>query len=122
VSDAGGDAEGPRASRLRQTERGHDGPVCLTEALQAVARRIGMHEPAAVASIFGSWEILVGPALAAHVRPVRLDAGTLRVVVDHPAWAVEVRRIAPGLLDRFAEVCGPGSAPERIDVRVEPTR
>lgn len=122
MSAAGGDAAGRGAGRLRQGRRGHDGPVRLTEALQAVAGRIGMHEPAAVASIFGSWEILVGPALAAHVRPVRLDAGTLRVAVDHPAWAVEVRRIAPSLLDRFAEVCGPGSAPKRIDVRVEPTR
>lgn len=99
-----------------------DGPVRLTEALQAVAGRIGMHEPAAVVTIFGSWEILVGQALAAHVRPVRLDAGTLRVAVDHPAWAVEVRRIAPGLLARLSEACGADAAPTRIDVRVDPRR
>ncbi len=122
MSGVGGDAAGSRATRQRRVGRRHDGPVRLAEALEAVAGRIGMHEPAAVASIFGSWEILVGPALAAHVRPVRLDAGTLRVAVDHPAWAVEVRRLAPGLLERFAEVCGPGSAPKRIDVQVEAAR
>lgn len=111
---------GPRSRR--RGARGPDTPLRLTEALQEVAGRIGLQQPSAVATIFGSWETLVGAALAAHVRPVRLDAGTLQVTVDHPAWAVEVRRIAPGLLARLAEACDEGSAPIRIDVRVDPTR
>jgi len=102
----------------RNDGRRRDGPVPLAEALQAVAGRLGMRQARAVATVFGSWDSLVGPALAAHVRPVQLLTGTLVVSVDHPAWATEVRRITPELLARLAEVCEGPEVPERIEVRV----
>lgn len=118
-----GTGDGPRP--VRRGGRGgrrHDGPVPLAEALGAVAERIGVGRADAVGAVFTQWDELVGPMLADHVRPVRLDGGTLAVTADHPAWAVEVRRLTPQLLARLAERCGPGSAPERIEVRVRPPR
>lgn len=114
--------QGARPARAGRVGRRRDGPVPLAEALGAVAERLGVGRADAVGAVFTHWDELVGPALADHVRPVRLDAGTLSVNADHQAWAVEVRRLTPQLLARLAERCGPGSAPERIDVRVRPAR
>jgi len=110
----------PRRSARRQSNRApwREDPVPLGEALQQVVGRLGVGRVATVATVFGSWDELVGPALAAHVRPVRLDKGTLTVGVDHPAWATEVRRIAPELLLRLAGACGGSEALQRIEVRV----
>lgn len=87
-----------------------------------MAERIGLGRADAVGAVFAHWDELVGASLAEHVRPVRLEGGTLSVTADHQAWAVEVRRLTPQLLGRLADRCGPGSAPERIEVRVRPAR
>lgn len=55
--------------------------VRLSDSLAAVVRDLRDEPPsgdgvAAVASmggVFGRWEAAVGPAVAAHVQPVRLD-------------------------------------------------
>ena len=56
-------------------------------------------------------------AMAAHVRPVRLDADALVVSVDHPAWATQMRHLGDDLLDRVAEATGL-ARPARLDIRV----
>jgi predicted nucleic acid-binding Zn ribbon protein len=56
--------------------------------------------------------------MAEHVRPVRLDAESLVVSVDHPAWATQVRRMGDQLLDRVAEETG-ADRPSRVEVRVQ---
>ena len=66
--------------------------------------------------VFGQWEDAVGPALASHVRPVRLDGGALLVEVDEPAWATQVRLLADDLRSRLRVVAG--VTVDRIDVRV----
>lgn len=99
-----------------------DGPVPLAEALGVVAERLGVGAADAVGVVFVRWSEVVGPALADHVRPVRLDGGVLTVTADHQAWAAEVRRLTPRLLERLAECCGVGGAPTRIEVRVRPAR
>lgn len=96
-----------------------DGPVPLAEALGAVAERLGVGRADAVGTVFARWPEVVGPALAEHVRPVRMDGETLSLAADHQAWAVEVKRLAPQLLDRLAALCGEG-APDRLQVRVRP--
>jgi predicted nucleic acid-binding Zn ribbon protein len=114
--------ERPPARRAGWGGRRRDGPVPLAEALGTVAERLGVGRADAVGAVFAQWDELVGPALAGHVRPVRLDGDTLSVTADHQAWAVEVRRLTPQLLARMAERCGPAAAPERIEVRVRPPR
>ena len=67
--------------------------------------------------MFSRWEEIVGPAMAGHVQPVRLDAEALVVSVDHPAWATQVRYLGDELLDRVAEQAGV-ERPGRLEVRV----
>ena len=66
--------------------------------------------------MFGRWEEAVGPAIAANVRPVRLEQGTLLVEVDDPAWATQVRFLADDVRTRLRDVAG--VVVERLEVRV----
>jgi len=67
--------------------------------------------------LFAHWPEIVGPSMAEHVKPVRLDAEALVVTVDHPAWATQVRHLGAGLLDRIATEAGV-ERPGRLEVRV----
>jgi len=90
----------------------------MDEALGAVARRLGLGRTDLIAMVFGRWEELVGASVAAHVRPVRLVAGTLIVSADHPAWATQIRHVAPEILERVATEFGAEGAPVRLEIRV----
>jgi predicted nucleic acid-binding Zn ribbon protein len=62
------------------------------------------------------WPEVVGQAVAAHCRPVRLeDDGTLVVNADSAAWATQLAYLQGTLLDRINRICGPGTV---IGVRV----
>lgn len=97
-------------------------PVRLGDSLQQVVKGLRPEgaAPAAPASaiggVFGRWEDAVGPAVALHVKPVKLDGTTLVVEVDEPAWATQLRFLEATLRERLAEVAG--ARVERIDVRV----
>jgi predicted nucleic acid-binding Zn ribbon protein len=86
--------------------------------LGEVASHLGAGRAEVVGSVFGRWDDIVGPTVSAHVRPVRVEGVTLVVSADHPAWATQIRHLAPDILARLAEVCGAHNAPERLDVRV----
>ncbi len=82
-----------------------DDPVPVTDALDGLLRSLrGGAGRAEVGGVFGRWEEAVGQALAANVRPVRLEHGTLLVEVDDPAWATQVRFLADDITARLAEV------------------
>ena len=93
------------------------GPHSLETSLDAVARQLGLKDPRGLGRLFAEWPAIVGPAMAGHVQPIRLDSDALVVSVDHPAWATQVRRLGDDLLDRVAD--GTGIArPHRLEVRV----
>ncbi len=95
----------------------NDEPVAFTDALDGLLRSLrGGAGRAEVGGVFGRWEDAVGPAVAAHVRPVRLEHGALLVEVEDPAWATQVRFLADDLRRRLREVSG--VVVDRIDVRV----
>jgi predicted nucleic acid-binding Zn ribbon protein len=102
-----------------------DDPVALSDVLGTVADRLGAGPAPVLRRVFTAWEELVGPAVAAHVRPLRVDGPTLVVVVDHPAWVTQLRALAPDILARVCESVGDG-APDgeapvtRLDARVRP--
>ena len=52
------------------------------------------------------------------MRPVKLDEGVLSVEVDDPAWATQVKFLAPTIIARLAEVAD--AKVDRIQVRVDP--
>jgi predicted nucleic acid-binding Zn ribbon protein len=98
--------------------RSTDGPMRVGEALGQVASKLGAGRAEVVGTLFARWTDIVGPSVAAHVRPVRVDGETLVVEADHPAWATQVRHVATDILDRVRDACGEGGAPRRIEVRV----
>jgi predicted nucleic acid-binding Zn ribbon protein len=98
--------------------RNTTGPVPLSDVLSELSERIGIAAPDVLAVVFGRWEQIVGASLSAHVRPLRLHEGTLVLAADHPAWATQVRHLAPEIIAKIGEACAPAEAPERLEVRV----
>ncbi len=70
-----------------------------------------------MSGVFGRWAEAVGDAVAAHVKPVKLDATTLIVEVDDPAWATQLRFLETTLKQRLLEVAG--ATIETVEVRVK---
>lgn len=70
--------------------------------------------------MFGKWDEAVGPTVAAHVRPVRLDQGVLTVEADDSAWATQVKFLTGTLTTRLADTANVHV--ERIEVRVATQR
>ena len=95
-------------------------PMPLSAALDGVMRSLRGPGRAAARGVFGTWDDVVGEAIAAHVQPVRLADGVLVVEVDEPAWATQFRFLADGVRERLATDAG--VIVERIDVRVAGSR
>ena len=95
-----------------------DDPVSLAASLDGVVRSLRGPSRRVVGGLFGRWSEAVGEQVAQHVRPLKLDEGVLSVEVDDPAWATQVKFLAPTIIARLAEVAGVGV--ERIQVRVDP--
>lgn len=97
---------------------GHDAdPVTISEALDGVVRSLRGPSRRSVGGVFGRWVDAVGPQVAEHVRPLKLDGGVLTVEVDDPAWATQVKFLAPTVIERLESVAGVEVA--RISVRVD---
>jgi predicted nucleic acid-binding Zn ribbon protein len=83
-----------------------DDPQPLTAAVGGLLSARGWREKAAVGAVFGHWQDIVGPQLAQHSKPESFDSGELTVSADSPAWATQLRLMAPQLLKRLAEELG----------------
>jgi predicted nucleic acid-binding Zn ribbon protein len=66
----------------------------------------GWERPRAEATVFGSWEKVVGSDIAAHCQPVKLDAGVLTVEAESTAWATQLRMLTGRLLQQIAAEVG----------------
>jgi predicted nucleic acid-binding Zn ribbon protein len=66
----------------------------------------GWQRPTAEARIFGTWEALVGPELAAHCRPVKLADGELTIEAESTAWATQLRGLSGRMLARLGGALG----------------
>ncbi len=93
------------------------GPKRLDGSLEVVSRQLGLGESRDLGALHARWVEIVGPSMAEHVQPLRLDAEALTVIVDHPAWATQVRHLGEQLLDRIGERTGV-TRPRRVDVRI----
>jgi predicted nucleic acid-binding Zn ribbon protein len=76
------------------------------ESLDRLAKRMGAPGARALGAVFGHWDQIVGSAVATHARPVSLRDGVLRVEVDEPGWATQLRYLTPDILRRCDEVAG----------------
>ena len=101
-------ASGSRQPRRRGRSR-RDDPQPLSTALDGLLADQGWRTAAAVGSVFGRWDQLVGPDVAAHTRPERFSDGELVVLADSSAWATQVRLLTSAVLRRLNEELGHGT-------------
>lgn len=97
--------------------RGEWAPHTLGESLDRLLGQMGAPRRSTVAGLHERWAEVVGDALAAHTRPVRVRDGALVVGVDDPAWATQVRWLGTELAARARLVLNDDSI-ERIEVRI----
>jgi len=115
--DEAGPASPPRSRQPRQKGRTRrDDPQPLSTALDGLLADQGWRLAAAVGSVFGRWDQLVGAEVAAHTRPERFTDGELVVAADSAAWATQVRLLAATLVRRLNEDLGHGTV-TRVVVR-----
>jgi predicted nucleic acid-binding Zn ribbon protein len=116
-------SQGPRGRAVpgqRRPRRGgrtrREDPQPLSTALDALLGDQGWRTAAAIGSVFGRWDQLVGPDVAAHTRPERFHDGELVVIADSAAWATQVRLLTSAVLRRLNEELGHGTV-TRVVVR-----
>ena len=91
-------------------------PVPISRSLDSIMKSLRGTDRIQIGGVFGRWDDAVGPTVAAHVRPVRLDQGVLTVEADEPAWATQVKFLSGTITSRLAEVAGVDIV--HIEVRV----
>ena len=102
--------DGQGARRRGYTGPGPDprDPQPFGALLAKLVKTRGWQKPAAEARVFGEWEKVVGPEVAAHSRPVKLEDGELTVEAESTAWATQLRLLAAKLIKRIAGEVGDG--------------
>ena len=110
-----GQAAAPRRAR-RSARARHEDPQPLSAALDGLLADQGWQTEAAVGSVFGRWDELVGPDVAAHTRPERFSDGELVVIADSAAWATQMRLLTSAVLRRLNTELGHGTV-TRVVVR-----
>ena len=104
---SGGATGGGGAIRAGRGRR--EDPQPLGAAIEGLLDDQGWRTSAAVGSVFGRWEQIVGEALAAHTRPGGFTDGELLVIADSTAWATQVRLLRAQLVRRLNAELGPGT-------------
>lgn len=109
-----------RAARSQPGSTGRrprlDDPQALNATIAGLIDARGWQLAAAAGSVFGRWEEIVGPELAAHTRPDGFADGELTVAADSTAWATQVRLLAATLVRRLNTELGDGAV-RRVKVR-----
>ncbi|HWB66994.1 MAG TPA: DciA family protein [Mycobacteriales bacterium] len=82
-------------------------PMPLGAAVTDLVRARDWERPLQAAGLLPRWGHIVGPEVAAHCRPERLDAGELVCVAESTAWATQLRLLNRQLLARIAAEVGP---------------
>lgn len=88
-----------------------DDAVAVGAMLLEGARRWGLEHPIETAKVFGHWSEIVGDQVASRCEPLALGRGILKVRAATPAWANELRYLAPEVVRRVNAAVGTGSAP-----------
>ena len=82
-------------------------PARLGEAVADLVSERDWTRTLNAAGILPRWAQIVGPEIAAHCRPERLDAGVLSCVAESTAWATQLRLLNRQILARIAVEVGP---------------
>jgi len=103
----------PRRRSNTPRPRGYSGPgpdprdpQPFAAVLAKLVKARGWEKPTAEATVFGEWAKVVGPDVAEHSRPVKLEGGELTVEAESTAWATQLRLLAAKLLAQIASQVG----------------
>ncbi len=69
-----------------------DRSTCIESVVASVVKGMGLGQRFWEQALITEWETLVGPQVAKHARPGRLDRKVLHIFVDHPAWLSDLSR------------------------------
>ncbi len=69
-----------------------DEPASLADVIPAVVKEMGLGDEVLHRALLDEWTTLVGPQLAKHARPGRLERKGLCIFVDSSAWLSELSR------------------------------
>jgi len=81
-------------------------PQPFGAVLAKLVKARGWEKPTAEATVFGDWAKVVGPDIAEHCRPVKLEDGELTIEAESTAWATKLRLLARKLLAGIAAQVG----------------
>jgi predicted nucleic acid-binding Zn ribbon protein len=84
------------------------GPVPLSEGLDRVLAGLGAPPVDALTTIRERWSDLVGPQAADALVPVAVDHGRVVATATSGVWASQAKWLEPALVERAAELLGPG--------------
>ena len=73
----------------------------LKKILESVMKEKDFTEDIEAYRIFGQWEEIVGPRIAAHTRPVRVTGQVLYVEVDDHLWFAQLKYMKTDMLQRI---------------------
>jgi predicted nucleic acid-binding Zn ribbon protein len=82
-------------------------PARLGDAVEELVRDRNWTRTLIAAGLLPRWDQIVGPHIAAHCRPERLEAGELTCVAESTAWATQLRLMSGQVLARIAAEVGP---------------
>ncbi|MFM9379178.1 DUF721 family protein [Gordonia sp. VNK21] len=83
-------------------------PQPLGRLTGRIARERGWGEKITEGTVFGMWESIVGPDIAAHAQPTTLDERVLHVRAESTAWATQLRYMQAQILAKIAAAVGDG--------------
>jgi predicted nucleic acid-binding Zn ribbon protein len=95
-------------------------PIPITRSLDSMMKSLRGTDRIQVGGVFGKWDDAVGAQIAAHVRPIKLDQGTLLVEADTSTWATQVKFLADTIINRLRDEARVEI--ERVEVRVASKR
>ncbi len=81
-------------------------PQDIESVLKKVLGGLGWTEGMNSGRVLEEWDEIVGERLAAHCRPVSLEAGVLVVSASSSAWASQLRMLTPQLITTIEEHIG----------------
>ncbi|MDX1510416.1 MAG: DUF721 domain-containing protein [Nitriliruptorales bacterium] len=91
-------------------------PLAIGDVVGDVVSTRGWADRLHTSDVLRRWPSIVGEAVAAHARPVRLAGGILVVAASDSAWVTQVRYLATEIRDRVNEHLPERQAVRSIDV------
>lgn len=97
-------------TRRRWSSSGPDSrdPQPLGRLAGRIAEDRGWQPKIGEGTLFGMWEQIVGPDIAAHAKPTSLQDNVLHVQAESTAWATQLRYMQSQLIAKIAAAIGHG--------------